>query len=118
MIRKPIIVADAIARVGLSCLVHFFTRCVESARVMCRCRGGRGDGAAAAACVLRSSVVAERARRGGRVRGDGGGVCVARCASRRRQRRSPSVVAERARTRWVAASAMRQCSFSTQRDAP
>ena len=38
---------------------------------MCPCRG---DGAAAA-CVLRSSVVAERARRGGRV-------CVATTARR------------------------------------
>ena len=69
MIRKPIIVADAIrANSFLSGLVHFFTRWIES----CACdvsvsRRRRGDGAAAASCVLRSSVVAERARRGGRV---------------------------------------------------
>ena len=62
---------------------------------MCRCRGD-GDGAAAA-CVLRSSVVAERARRGGRV-------CVATTARRvccvrlaTAALRSSSGVAERAR---------------------
>ena len=76
MIKNPIIVADAIrANSFLSGLVHFFTRWIESCvcdvSVMCLCRG---DGAAAA-CVLRSSVVAERARRGGRV-------CVAATARR------------------------------------
>jgi len=61
---------------------------------MCPCRG---DGAAAAACVLRSGVVAERARRGGRV-------CVATTARRvccvrlaTAALRSSSGVAERAR---------------------
>ena len=56
MIRKPIIVADAIrANSFLSGLVHFFTRWIES----CVCdasvsRRRRGDGAAAA-CVLRDA---------------------------------------------------------------
>ena len=84
MIKNPIIVADAIrANSFLSGLVHFFTRWIESCVWdVSVSRRRRGDGV----CVLRSSVVAERARRGGRVpamlvsvsrRRRGGGVCVA-----------------------------------------
>ena len=59
MIRKPIIVADAMrANSFLSGFVHFFTRWIES-------------------CVVCDVSVSRRRRR------RGGGVCVARCASRR-----------------------------------
>ena len=56
MIRKPIIVADAMrANSFRSGFVHFFTRWIESCvcdvSVMCLCRG---DGAAAA-CVWRDA---------------------------------------------------------------
>ena len=58
MIRKPIIVADAIrANSFLSGLVHFFTRWIESCVwdvSVARRRRGDGDGAAAA-CVLRDA---------------------------------------------------------------
>ena len=70
---------------------------------------GDGDGATAA-CVLRSSVVAERARRGGRV-------CVAAtarrvcCVNAPRDGGSGAVVWWRSRRDVVGAS--RQCSFST-----